>query len=359
MNSLRLRLFLVLALGLACLLGGAWWLAPAWRALSEGERRPARLAAMLRLRADGADLISGLRHEITVVCRNGDRVRALFINYEPVSLETSGADASAPAASDRFTGEAGRELLDRIARGGVEDLRRILMREARERRPESIAGLEKTETATGAFGLAHRPTDFRWDGAGPVAALDLAPADAPRELRSAVLFGTLAEARQPRTDGAARKLAEPFFVRADTEPAAPRDRNDFVLFSGGHVTEYRPVLAYHGAAGAPRAVLADLGKVKGESSAFRLFGSAFVVDAPGHTPLLVADLSSLGADKSLLTWFSSASEAVFSRWVYPAIFWAFGLAILLFCAVAFTVPASARPPSDSLSPSDAELPSRD
>lgn len=348
MNSLRIRLLLVFVLGLACLLGGAWWLAPAWHALSEGERRPAHIAAMLRLRADGADLVSGLRHDLVLELRNGDRVRASFADYKLLSL----------AGTDRFGSEDGRELLNRIARGGVEDLRRILMREARERRPDSIAGMEKTEIATGAFGLALRPADFRWDGEGPVTALDLRPADAARELRSTVSFGTLADAREPKADGAARKPSESLFARADTEPAAPSDRQDFVLFSGGHVTEYRPLLAYRDATDTPRAVLADLGKVKGESSAFRLFGNAYLVDAPGSVPLLVADLSSLGADKSLLTWFSSASEAVFSRWVYPAIFWSFGLAILLFVAVALATPRAAPASTDASSSSDAHLPPR-
>jgi hypothetical protein len=102
------------------------------------------------------------------------------------------------------------------------------------------------------------------------------------------------------------------------------------------VTEYRPVLSYT-YQDRPYAVRADLGKIKGESSAFRLFSSAYLYIGDDEHPLMVADMQALGAKGSILSWFSSASEAVFSRWVYPAFFGSFGLFTLLFSVIALSL----------------------
>lgn len=338
----RLPAFVVLAIGAAFLLGGFWWIAPALRELSSGEARPARVAAMLRFRADGADFISGLRHELRATCRNGDRLLAVFEDHRPVSVLVSGPEDGSPAASARFTTDEGRALLDRLVRGGMEDMRRALLREARATLPDSLAGLTKTETALGRFALSNRPRSFVWDGAGPVALADGSgqTATSLAALVSTARFGSHRVTSADTT--AAPPLADGVFERDPAAPLPVAGLADFALYAGGVGTEYRPVLAYRDASGAPRALMADLGKIKGESSAFRLFAPARVVETSTGHALLLPDLRALSVGKSRLQVFGSLSEAVFSRWMYPSVFSLFGVACLVFGLVALTLPEPAR-----------------
>lgn len=330
-------ILLMFAISLGFFIAGWWWIAPAMHVFSGGERSPAQIDGMLRLRADGADLITGLRSEIQLVCRNGDRLSVIMKDFKVEDLQVAGAETGEKSEplSARFSEEASAALLQRIARGDVDEIVRVLRREARLGQEDGIVGLTKREVATGSFGLRHPPVSFTWDGQGtpiPIFSDFEKASDVAERVVSIVRFGT----HVVQAGGGTHKLTEPAFARESYPAALPAGAENFVMFDGGHITEYRPVLTYFHD-GKPMASLADLGKIKGESSAFRLFSPAYVYIGGGGRPLMVADLEALGANDSVLSWFSSASEAVFSRWVYPAFFWSFGLYTLLFACIALSL----------------------
>lgn len=362
--SKKLSLLVVFTLSAAFLVTGWWWIGPALHTLSTGERLPARIAAMLRVRPDGADLINAIHTRLELTLNNGQMAQVRLENFALIDVVFTPLENNPGSITERFSGEEGKALLLRLARGDLDDMQRAMRKEARLAEPDGIAGLTKTETAHGAFGLGERPARFNWDGQGRIEVPALAsglPPRAIREVQSQVKFG----AHLPPTqrgkeqahwvlrllglddqlavgDTVQPKATEYKFVYLSPDYVPAKDQANFIMFDGGIYNEYRPILAFTDATG-PRAKMSDLGKIKGESSAFRIFSPAYLVVADNPYPIMVADLDSLGANKSLLSWFSSASEAVFSRWMYPAFFWSFGLFTLVFGCIAITLPVLPAP----------------
>lgn len=341
-------------LGALLLFGAYLFNATALHMLINGEREPGRIAAMVKLRADDADLITALEHTVILTRSDGQVLSVDLRDYVPVSARLGEQpvplDALAgnePANFPGLSAETGRTVIT-VAQSEAAGIRRVLKRETRNKSPERIERIEKIEIAHGWLGLPRDTRLFSASADGHVNPAN-STTSAPHVVRTRAVF-----ASPSKTNPTSGKDVMIEYDRTRDGEASQPAKRDFILFSEPYPTVARPVFSFTAPSG-PQAILSDLGRRGAPSLAFPLFAPCVVAFDPARPDLavLLADVGQPNAKIGYLNWFSKAGEGIFTRWAYLVILVAGGLTLLAVGLILITLAYSKR----QVSPPKAHTPS--
>lgn len=330
-------------LGALMLLGAYLFNATTLHLLLNGEREPGRIAAMVKLRADDADLITALEHTVILTFSDGRILSVDLRNYVPVSARLAelpvplGALAeNEPTTFPGLPSETGRTIIT-LARSEAAGIRRVLKRETRSRSSERIERIEKIEIARGWLGLPRDSRRFSVSSEGQVSP-ENNTTSAPHVIRTRAVFASPDKANPAPS----KDVMIEYDRTRDGNVSSPAKR-DFILFSEPYTTAARPVFSFTAPSG-PQAILADLGRRGAPSLAFPLFAPCVVAFDPARPALavLLADVGQPNAKIGYLNWFSKAGEGIFTRWAYLVILVAGGLSLLSVGLILITLALSKR-----------------
>lgn len=329
MNRFKPSLLLFPSLGALMLIAAYLLNSNAIKLVLTGDREPGRIAAMLKLRSEDADLITRLATQVIFTREDGTVLDVKLTDYVPVSgrlgeqTEPLAALAKTnPAAFPDLSADEA-SIVDTVARGDAAAIRRVLKREARNESPGRIVRIEKIELASGWLGLPVGTKQFEVAADGHIrpATIDTAP---PHLVRTRAVF----VAPSATSPSAGKDVMTEYEQTRDNEPSTPA-KNDFILFCEPYTTVARPVYSFISAAG-PKAVLSDLGRRGAPSLAFPLFAPCNVAFDPSRPEraVLLADVGQPDSRIGYLNWFSKAGEGIFTRWASLVILVAGGLGLL-------------------------------